>query len=160
MKTLVMGIGNLLLGDDGAGVHIVRNAARRIGPSDSIDFIDAGTLSFTLAARIGESDRLVVVDAAELGQPAGSVSLFIDDDMDSHLSRRRRTVHEVGLLDLMDMARLSGDLPGRRALLAVQPQSIDWSESLSEPVAAAVEPACERLEALFGFWDKGHVLPS
>ena len=73
--------------------------------------------------------------------------------MDDFLcSTRRRTVHEVGLIDLLDMARLRGCLPPRRALLCIQPGRIDWSEQLSTPVAAALPEAVRQAAALLERW--------
>ena len=68
------------------------------------------------------------------------------------VSRRRRTVHEVGLIDLLDMARLQDCLPIRRALLCIQPARIDWRGSLSAPVEAAFAGAVERARALLERW--------
>jgi len=80
---------------------------------------------------------MLVVDAAELEAVPGTVSLFEGIAMDRFLaSVRRRTVHEVGLIDLLDMGRLQGCLPSRRALLCIQPSRIEWSETLSAPVCA------------------------
>jgi hydrogenase maturation protease len=73
--------------------------------------------------------------------------------MDAFLmSARRRTVHEVGLIDLLDMARLQDCLPSRRALLCIQPHRIDWSETLSTPVAEALPAAVKQAKALLWRW--------
>jgi hydrogenase maturation protease len=73
--------------------------------------------------------------------------------MDEFLqSSRRRSVHEVGLIDLLDMARLQDCLPLRRALLCIQPQRIDWCETLSAPVAAALTGAARMAEATLRRW--------
>jgi hydrogenase maturation protease len=81
------------------------------------------------------------------------LALFEGIAMDDFLTQaRRRTVHEVGLIDLLDIARLLGCLPIRRALLCVQPQRIDWSTSLSAPVEAALGEATTRAKALLRHW--------
>jgi hydrogenase maturation protease len=75
--------------------------------------------------------------------------------MDAFLtSARRRTVHEVGLIDLLDIARLLGCLPERRALLCLQPERIDWSTSLSAPVEQALGLATMRAKALLQQWHR------
>ena len=149
---LVLGIGNVLLGDEGAGVHAMRRLERdcRIA---GVRFADGGTLSFTLAGLIESSPALIVLDAAEINARPGSVAVFEGERMDTFLgSKRKRSVHEVGLLDLMALAALGGSLPGRRALIGIQPQSIDWSESPSEPVALAIPEACQRARELIERW--------
>jgi hydrogenase maturation protease len=74
--------------------------------------------------------------------------------MDQFLSStRRRSVHEVGLIDLLDMARLRDCLPPRRALLCIQPGRIDWSEELSLPVEQALDEAGRQAVALLNRWN-------
>lgn len=143
-RTLVLGIGNTLLGDEGAGIHALHALHARTGDQPDLDYLDGGTLSFTLAGPIGEADALLVMDAAQLDDVPGAVRVFEGEDMDRFLgARRKASVHEVGLIDLMAMSRLTGTLPARRALIGIQPQSLDWSETPTAPVAAALPRACE-----------------
>ena len=149
---LVLGVGNVLLCDEGAGVHAMHRLERECSFS-GVQFADGGTLSFTLAGLIEESPALIVIDAAEMKAPPGSVAVFEGPGMDAFLgSERKRSVHEVGLLDLMALAALGGRLPARRALIGIQPQSIDWSESPSPAVAEAIPEACERARELIARW--------
>jgi hydrogenase maturation protease len=151
--TVVLGFGNVLLSDDGAGVHLVAQLRSELG-SGAANFIDAGTLSFSLLSLIEATDSMLAIDASELNAPPGTIALYEGAAMDQHLkSTRRRTVHEVGLIDLLDMARLHDCLPSRRALLCIQPQRIDWSESLSVPVAAIVPAASAQAAALLERWN-------
>jgi hydrogenase maturation protease len=149
---LVLGFGNVLLSDDGAGVQIVERLREELG-TEAADFIDAGTLSFSLLPYIEATKSLLVIDAADIERPPGSIGLFEAAAMDTFLSSaRRRTVHEVGLIDLLDMARLRDCLPHRRALLCIQPYRIDWSERLSRPVADALPEAARQAAALLERW--------
>jgi hydrogenase maturation protease len=152
-RTVILGIGNTLLGDDGAGIHVINRLQSEGGWDDSIDFVDGGTVSFVLAGIIAEANSLVVVDAAQLGAPAGSLKVFENEEMDAFLgSDRQRSVHEVGLHDLMAIAHLAGRLPAPRALIAIQPARIDWSDLPSEPVARAIPGACEAARELIARW--------
>jgi hydrogenase maturation protease len=149
---LVLGFGNVLLSDDGAGVKLIERLRRELGP-DAADFVDGGTLSFSLLPYLEATDSMLVIDAAELNRAPGAVALFEGTAMDEFLtSTRRRSVHEVGLIDLLDMARLQGCLPPRRALLCIQPGRIDWSETLSAPVAEALPAAVQQAQALLQRW--------
>jgi len=149
---LVLGIGNVLLSDDGAGVKLVERLCCELG-ADAANFVDGGTLGFSLLSYIESANSLLVIDAAELEGLPGTVSLFEGLAMDRFLaSVRRRTVHEVGLIDLLDMARLQGCLPSRRALLCIQPSRIEWSETLSAPVAQAMPAAGRQAQALLQRW--------
>jgi hydrogenase maturation protease len=151
-RALILGFGNILLGDDGAGVQLVERLRTEL-PNSAYEFVDGGTMSFSLLSHVEKTQSMLVIDAAELGEPAGSVQLFENDAMDRFLKgSRRRTVHEVGLVDLLDMARLRDCLPGRRALLCIQPAVIDWSESLSPLVKAAMTGAASQARALLSRW--------
>jgi hydrogenase maturation protease len=150
---LVLGFGNVLLGDDGAGVQLVERLRSELDPS-ACECIDGGTLSFSLLSYVEATNSMLVVDAAELNRPPGTVELFEGAAMDDFLkSVRRRTVHEVGLIDLLDMARLRDCLPKQRALLCIQPGLVDWCETLSLPVAQALPEAAGRARALLDRWN-------
>ncbi|OOG22439.1 peptidase M52 [Thioalkalivibrio denitrificans] len=152
-RTLVLGLGNTLLQDEGIGVHVIGELAR-LGPDASgVDYVDGGTLSFTLAGVIVESDALIVVDTAQLDSAPGTVRVFEGAEMDAFVGSGRKTsVHEVSLRDLLAIATLEGRLPARRALIGIQPEVLDWGESLSPAVAAAVPLACTEVRALLERW--------
>jgi hydrogenase maturation protease len=149
---LILGFGNTLLGDDGAGVQLVERLRTEL-PNSAYEFVDGGTMSFSLLSHVEATNSMLVIDAAELGEPPGSIQLFENDEMDRFLQgTRRRTVHEVGLVDLLDMARLRDCLPQRRALLCIQPVVIDWSETLSPAVELAMTEASSQARALLSRW--------
>jgi hydrogenase maturation protease len=152
-RILVLGIGNTLLSDEGVGVVAMQALSKRLRDRDDLEFMDGGTLSFTLAGSIAEHGGLVVIDAAEMGAAPGKVDVFVGEDMDRFLgSNRKRSVHEVALIDLMAVALLEGLLPPQRALVAIQPQEVDWGQELSPPVVAALETACSTVEQLIAKW--------
>ncbi len=151
---LVIGFGNVLLGDDGAGVRIIERL-RTLCTAAECECIDGGTISFNLLPYVEAAHAMLVVDAAELRQPPGTVVLFEGGAMDQFLhGGRRRTVHEIGLMDLLDMARLEDCLPPRRALLCVQPGTIGWNDALSVPVAAALPEAVRVAAAQLRRWSE------
>jgi hydrogenase maturation protease len=158
-RVLVLGIGNTLLSDEGAGVHAVRqlqqlqklqaSAAVRSG----IEYMDGGTLSFTLAGPIEDSDAVVIIDAADFGAEAGAVQVFEGAAMDDFLgAERRRSVHEVGLRDLMAVAALAGRLPERRALIGIQPLELGWGDAPSPRVAQGISCACTHALEIIQRW--------
>lgn len=149
--TLILGIGNTLFADEAVGVEVIRRL-EAAGDLEDVVFIDGGTLSFTLAAPIADSPRLIVVDAAILGEPPGTVRVFEGEAMDRQLSGKGKSVHEVSLMDLMDIARLSDTLPEQRALVGVEPQVVDWGDALTPTVEAAVPQAMAAVRELVARW--------
>jgi hydrogenase maturation protease len=152
-KTLILGIGNILLRDEGAGVHAVRMLSERIADRDDIEVMDGGTLSFTLAPAIEDAAQLIVIDAAQLNCEPGDMQVFEGERMDAFVgSNRKLSVHEVSLIDLLLVARLAGHLPERRALIGIQPREVDWGEKPSSCVSAAIPKACHHALQLIAEW--------
>jgi len=93
------------------------------------------------------------VDAANIGSPAGQWRLIEGNAMDAFLlGNRKSTVHEVGLTDLRAIALLAGHWPGKRAMLAIQPQVMDWGEFPTPVVAAAIPAVATAIFDLVGRW--------
>jgi hydrogenase maturation protease len=140
-RMLVLGVGNSLLTDDGAGVHAAVQLNERAGHPPDVTILDAGTLGFSLLSALGDADALIAFDAARAGGRPGDISIHAGADFDRFVQRSGRSVHEVGLADLLDMARLSGHLPERRVLIGIEPQTVDWGLEPTPEVAAAL-PRC------------------
>jgi len=153
-ETLILGIGNTLLTDEGAGIHALNHLQSLYPDSPNLNFIDGGTLSFTLAVWIEDCTNLIVFDAAELNQPAGTVKAFIGTEFDDFLGAAKRSAHEVGLLDLMDIARLTGHFPENRALIGIQPDVMTWGMKPTAAVQNALDEAINEAVKLINQWQK------
>lgn len=155
MKVLVLGIGNTLLSDEGIGIHVVNALQGCFAPEDQVELMDGGTLSFTLAGFIAEAEALIVVDAAQLKAKPGTLQIFAGEAMDRFLiGHRSSSVHEVGLIDLMAIAQLSGQWPINRVLIAIQPDKIGWGELPTNIVAAVIPTACQHIQTIVNSWNK------
>ena len=154
-NTLVLGIGNTLLSDEGVGIHVVEQLAAQYPDMPGVTWLDGGTLSFTLASYIEDHANLVVVDAARLDAIPGTVKIFLAGEMDDYLRGNRKSAHEVGLQDLLDIAHLAGHLPVRRALVGIEPENLDWGEAPSAPVARAIPEAAAAVLRLIEAWKPG-----
>jgi hydrogenase maturation protease len=153
VKTVVLGLGNTLMGDDAAGILALQALADRWHQREDIDFVDGGTLSFTLADTIQDADQLIVIDAAQLNEPAGAVRVFQNSEMDAFVSTGQcGSVHEVSLAELMDIARLTESVPGKRALVGIQPEFLGVSPEPTPPVHAAISLAVEKADAILREW--------
>lgn len=150
--TLVLGVGNTLLTDEGAGVRVVELLAGKNPEVPGITWLDGGTLSFTLAAEVEDAEQLIVVDATELRAEPGTVQVFVDGEMDRMLGGHGRSIHEVGLMDLMNIARLTERLPTRRALVGIQPGVVDWGSDPTPAVGAAISEAARQVASLVKAW--------
>ena len=102
----------------------------------------------------GDAANLVVLDAAQLGAEPGAVRLLAGADMDTFIGQGKRSVHEVGLVDLMTIATLLNRLPANRALLGIQPAEFGWGETTSAAVSGVIPEAASQVVALLYKWQQ------
>jgi hydrogenase maturation protease len=152
---LVLGVGNTLMRDDGIGVRLMDSLAALQPALPDTEYVDAGTISLLLLPMIERCDALLVLDAAHLGGEPGGVRSFEGNAMDQFLRTARCSVHEVSVRDLLDVARLTGHLPQRRALVGIQPLEVGWGEQLSVPVARALPGAVQAARSILLRWGAG-----
>ncbi len=130
MKTLVLGIGNLLLGDEGVGVHAAHALAAETFP-ENVTVVDAGTAILDALPFIESADRVIVIDAVRAGEPPGTLYRFPLED--SAPSAVIGSMHGFDLSRLMALA-CRADVP-ETVVLGVEPAVIQWSMELSPEVA-------------------------
>jgi hydrogenase maturation protease len=151
-RPLVIGLGNVHLCDDGAGVQLAKQLPAQLG-ADAAVFIDGGLMSLSLLPYIEATHSVVVIHSADTQDPPGAMELYEGDRMDAFLGRpRAKSVHERGLIDLLEFARQRTCLPARRALLCIQPKRTDWGEALSLPVFRALPEAARLVGSLLERW--------
>jgi hydrogenase maturation protease len=147
---LVLGIGNILLGDEGVGVRAVEALAAAAGHgtpiSHDVRIVDGGTLGLDLLPLVEDARALVLVDAIDAGADPGTVVVLHGAELTARLSGGV-SVHQVGVGDLVAVARLRGTLPEQTTLVGVQPASVDVGISLSPPVAAALPTLVDTVTA-------------
>lgn len=147
MRLLILGVGNVLLGDEGVGVHVARRLEARAWPPD-VTVVDGGTGGFHLLPHLADNDVAVMIDATLDGQPPGTMRVFEPKYASDY--PKALSAHDIGLKDLIESAGLLGQLP--RVILvtvsvaSVQPMVVD----LSPDVAAVVPAVAERVEQLVG----------
>jgi hydrogenase maturation protease len=135
-NVLILGVGNLLLTDDGFGVHVV-NALKEKKFPPNITLLEAGTISHQMILTFREVDLLIVIDAVQAGDTPGSLFKFSPDDM-QFKAGRMVSLHELSLIDVLQMAKLTGEIP-ETVIIAVQPKDVSsWSLELSDEVKTAV----------------------
>jgi len=142
MKILVLGIGNILFGDEGIGVHLVNYLEEKYkfqGPHQ-IDFIDGGTLAQRLIPIIVEYDKVFIFDTVDVDEAEiGDVYFFDFLDVPECISWQG-SAHEVEMLQTLEMIHLMGDLPETK-IIGVVPYVIgeDTTFSITEPVLKAAK---------------------
>jgi len=138
---LILGIGNMLMGDEGVGVHIIEKLSS-IELPEGVECLDGGTGSFLLLEPMQRARKVVLIDATIDGQPPGTVTRLTPKYAKDY--PRTLTAHDIGLKDLLDAFYLLGDIP-EVALYAV---SIAPLQEMRIGVSPAVERSVGRIVEL------------
>ncbi len=135
--TFVVGLGNIIHTDDGAGVHALRRLERDPRVPDDVVFIDGGTLGIELLAQLKGATRLLLLDAVDTGERAGTVVRMTARDLAG--LKGGASVHQIGVADLLAVLPLISAGPKETVLLGVQVVSTDWGTELTPPIEAALD---------------------
>jgi len=130
-KTAIIGIGNLILKDEGVGVHAVQRLEGMNLPP-SVEVIDGGTDAMDLLPMFQDYERIIVIDALKAGGRPGTIYRVTPEEI-MHDRMRTLSLHEVGLLDVLGMARQLGG-HGEVVIIGVEPKEISCSIELSPEV--------------------------
>jgi hydrogenase maturation protease len=150
-KTLVLGLGNILLCDEGVGVRVVERLQELYEFPQGVQVLDGGTLALDLLPCVEDADRLLVVDALEMGAEPGAIARLEGDEVPAFLGVKI-SPHQMGLADLLAAARLRNLYPGELVLWGVQPGVMNTGLELSYPVAAQVEVLVDRVLSELSRW--------
>jgi hydrogenase maturation protease len=134
---LVLGLGNVLLEDDGVGSAAVAQLLERFDAPAGVRVLDGGTLGLSLLPYFDEADSVVLVDAVRADGSPGTLVRLDGDDVGPAVATRL-SPHQVGVADLLDGARWLDRYPRHVVLLGIVPQSIDLGLGLSPAVRASL----------------------
>jgi len=134
-SVLILGIGNLLLSDEGVGIHAIRCLTPGELPPD-VETLDGGTSGADLVDHLEGRDKVIVIDAADGDGPPGTV--FRCEASDLMDQEAPLSLHEFGLIDSLRMAQQLGCAPRRVVVLGVKPATMEPGLELSPEVAAAL----------------------
>ncbi len=153
MKVAVVGIGNVLMGDEGAGVHALTALQRGYSIAENVDvrLIDGGTMGLDLLPFIEGADRLLLIDAVNAGKKPGELIIVEDQDVPSFLSGKL-SAHQIGVPDLLFSARFLDILPRDICLIGVQPKMMEMDMELSPELRAAISPLVDAVIERLRYW--------
>ena len=143
-KVIIIGIGNLILRDEGVGVHAVRELEGRDLPP-RVEVIDGGTALMDLLSVIRDAERIIVIDALKGGGEPGTIYRICPDDLMGE-TEQPLSLHQVGLLEVLGMARQLGGDP-EVVIIGVEPKEIAWGMELTPEVKAKLPHVIESVLA-------------
>lgn len=132
LNVLVLGLGNILLSDEGVGVQAIEEFQRRYDCSGDIEIIDGGTIGLELLPYFEGRSHLLIMDAVKSDQKPGTIVRIEDPPA---YFRNRTSPHQIGLADVLNVAAISGMLPQNITLFGIEPKKISTGLDLSADVA-------------------------
>jgi hydrogenase maturation protease len=132
---LVLGVGNILLSDEGAGVRVIEELQKRSLP-DCVEVVDGATRAMELVDIIRGRRKVIIVDAVAAGSEPGAVFRFGPEQL-AELRQMSVSVHDIGVHEAIFFLGLTGELPEDITFYGIQPRSLALHEGLTPEVAAA-----------------------
>ena len=151
MNIAVFGIGNLLLSDDGVGVHVLHRLIKEYEFPDHVEFIDGGTKGLDLLPLFENRDKVLIIDAANFKKEPGTIDIVEGDKIPAFLSTKL-SVHQIGLPDTLFAAKLMEITPPEMCLIGIQPKSMDTATELSEVVSSQMDSLIEKVLQKLEAW--------
>jgi len=151
-STLVLGLGNPLMGDDGVGLAVL-SRLQQDWECEGVHLVDGGTWGMNLLPLIEDTRRLLLLDAIRLGVEPGTVHQLTRDQLPRFLGHKL-SPHQIDLKEILALAELRGTLPEMIMAVGVEPAKVELSTELSPPVEARLEELTELALRQLGQW--GH----
>ncbi len=146
-KIGIVGIGNLICGDEGFGVHTVRYLEEKYIFPDNVILQDAGTAGIYLAPLLEECDPVFVIDVVDIDAEPGSMHYYTTEDITLGNIQTKMSPHQLGMLEILEICKLRDAAPETVEFYCVVPQDLDTSLELSDAVAPRVAEIADKLLA-------------
>jgi len=164
-NTVVVGVGNSILSDDGVGVHAARMLENDARVPASVTILDGGTIGLELLPYVSEARRVLFLDAVNSDSAPGTLARMTGKELLG--AAGGRSAHQMGVADLIAALYLVSATPQEIIVLGVQPAHTDWGTTLSPSVEAALGPLVEAALTQLQLWEKlplagleGHPAPA
>ena len=138
MKALVLGIGNLLIGDEGVGCLTVEELSRRYTLPPSVECVDGGTAGFELLSMIDGKDQVILIEALRNDMAPGTV-VMVEGEHVPKAFLARTTPHQLGICDVLAAAQLCETMPEHLTLYGIEPKQMEVGIGLTPEVEAGME---------------------
>ena len=150
-KTLVLGLGNIIMRDEGLGVRACERLTQRYRLPDDVTVLDGGTLGLDLLPYLEGVNDLLIIDAVSAGAPPGSLVRLENEQIPQTLALKT-SMHQVGLQELLAVMALRGQTPPRVVLWGMEPLILEPGLDLSEPVLANLDTLVASVVAELRSW--------
>lgn len=150
-KIIVLGIGNILLTDEGFGVRVVEELIRRYCFPENVEIIDGGTMGYDLLRFLSGATKLIIIDAIKANSKPGTVYCFKDDEVKKYY-RQKVSMHQLGIQEVLTMLEIIEKPIAETFVFGIEPASLDMSAELSPIAAALVTEVLDKVAFQLNDW--------
>ncbi len=149
-KLTILGVGNLLLSDEGAGIRAVEKLQKieSISKNPNIKIIDGGTLGLDLLPIFEESEKLIIIDCVRGGEEPGTIYTMKLEDIKLKGRDLKLSMHDFTLVDVINLAKALGKKLPDITIYGIEPESFEMGMELTEKVAEAVDKVVEEIKTV------------
>jgi hydrogenase maturation protease len=131
---LVAGLGNPMMGDEGIGVRVLERLQDETEQFPRAEFKDLGAGGLTLVHAAEGFRKLIIIDCARMGEKPGTIRRFRPEEVESTKRQSGQSLHEADIMQVLELADMSGDAPGEVVVFGIQPRSVEFRNGLSAPL--------------------------
>jgi hydrogenase maturation protease len=146
-----MGLGNMLMTDDGLGLEALARLRAGWALPDEVELVDGGTWGMQLLPTIESTDRLLLIDAVNLGAPAGTEIVLRDAEIPRYFAVKL-SPHQIDLRETLAVCELRGTLPAEIVVVGLQPERVEMGTALSPALAGRVDAMLETVARVLRAW--------
>jgi hydrogenase maturation protease len=159
MEIGIIGVGNILLMDEGVGPKVVEILQKNYKFEPEIEIIDGGTLGLDLLPYIEKFKKILLIDIVDFHKEPGYIGILRGEEIPPYL-KTKLSLHHVGVQDLLEIARLMGMMPEELVLVGIQPEVIDMGLDLSQTLKVKLNKLVEEVLKIINSWGVKCVLQS
>lgn len=137
-ETIVVGLGNVLMRDEGIGIRVVELLQEQAARFPDVDFVDGGTGGMSLLHLIANRRKAVILDCALMGLPAGTIRRFTPDDVKSVKQISQFSLHDVDILKVIELSKRLDECPNEVIIFGIEPALVEQGDTLSAELASRV----------------------
>ncbi|MBK1704418.1 hydrogenase maturation protease [Halochromatium glycolicum] len=148
---MLIGLGNLIMGDEGVGVHAMRQLEAEYAFEPRVELVDGGTSGLDLLPLLKDQRRLLLIDALASDAPPGTIRVIRDGEIRSALTEKV-SLHHLGIADLLALAELLDYAPPEIVLIGIVPGRLEMELALSEPLHEVMPEIVETVMSVLADW--------
>ncbi|HEY5505079.1 MAG TPA: hydrogenase maturation protease [Sedimentisphaerales bacterium] len=137
--TVVIGLGNLLLSDEGIGIHLIRKLSEHQDKFPSVEFIDAGTGGMNVLHLIANRKKAIIIDCVKMGKKPGAIKRFEPADVQTVKKMTHFSLHEADILRIITLSEQLGECPDQIVIFGIEPESLELGQNLSKTLTDKID---------------------